>query len=64
MAGAAIRGARQASGGSAITDPSQDGYHDTSTDDAGPGQPAPMWETPLERVERHVHVLAAACCWD
>lgn len=29
---------------SGITDPSQDGYHDTSTDDADSGQPAPMWD--------------------
>jgi len=27
-----------------ITDPGQDGYHDTSTDGAGRGQPAPMWD--------------------
>jgi hypothetical protein len=27
-----------------ITDPGQDGYHDTSSDDADPGQPAPMWD--------------------
>ena len=27
-----------------IADPGQDGYHDTSTDNPGPGQLAPMWD--------------------
>ena len=27
-----------------ITDPGQDGYHDTSTSDTDPGQPAPVWD--------------------
>jgi len=41
-----------------ITDPSQDGYHDTSTGDTDPGQPAPMWDlTNTHRLGRAPHPL-------
>ena len=44
-----------------ITDPGQDGYHDTSTDDADHGQPAPMWDlTNTDRSGRESHSLNSA----
>ena len=45
-----------------ITDPGQDGYHDTSTrsDDATPGQAAPMWD--LTNTHRAVVFLTSPSC--
>jgi hypothetical protein len=46
----------------AITDPGQDGYHDTSTQTStGDTAPCGIWATPLDPAESHTHRFPSTC---